>query len=65
MNNNKLLKYIGWKCTELAINTIEYEFRPYKLLLFYDLEDYKSKIYLYKKIRCLVENDIIIKLMLN
>lgn len=50
MDDNKLLKYIGWKCTKLAINTIEYEFRPYKLLLFYDLEDYKSKIYLYKKL---------------
>lgn len=65
MDNNKLLKYIGWKCTELTINTIEYEFKPYKLLLFYDLEEYRNKIYIYKKIRCLVENDIIIHLMLN
>lgn len=65
MDDNKLLKYIGWKCTKLAINTIEHEFYPYELLVFYNLEEYKNKIYIYKKIRCLVENNIIIHLMLN
>jgi len=65
MESNKLLKYLGWRCTELTINTIEYEFYPYELLLFNDLKEYNDKIYIYKKIRCLVENDFIIDLKFN
>jgi len=65
MDSKNLLKYMGWRCTKLAINTIEHEFYPYELLCFYDLKEYNSKIYIYKKIRCLIENGYIIDLRLN
>jgi len=65
MESNKLLKYIGWICSELTINTIEYEFYPYKLLIFYDLQEYNRQIYMYKTIRCLVENNCVTHLKIN
>ena len=64
MENENLLKYKGWKCNTLAINTIEYEFQSYKVILC-ENEFFNKEIYLHKTIRCLVHKDIIIDLKLN
>ena len=64
MENENLLKYIGWKCTILAVNTIEYEFHPYKIIIC-DPKEYENEVYLHKKIRCVVKDGIITNLKLN
>lgn len=61
MDSGKLLKYIGWKCNALAINTIEYEFYPYKVLIC-DIEEYNRKMHLRKTIRCLTFEGAILDL---
>ena len=64
MDNEKLLKYIGWRLNKLTMNTIEYEFEPYKLEIC-NIDEFNNEIYLNKTIRCLVFRGIIIDLKLN
>jgi hypothetical protein len=64
MEGEKLLKYIGWRCTLLAVNTIEHEFYPYKILIC-DANEYNKENYLYKKIRCLLSDGFITNLKIN
>ena len=64
MNSKNLIKYKGWRYTTLSVNTIEYEFYPYKLLLCSN-EDFNNNVYLHKTIRCLIFEGIIIDLKLN
>lgn len=64
MDNKNLLKYKGWRCNTLTINTIEYEFYPYKLL-FCNNEDFNNNVYLHKIIRCLTIDGVIVDLKLN
>ena len=64
MDGEKLFKYIGWRCTLLTINTIEYEFYPYKILIC-DTNEYNSDISLPKIIKCLVKDGFITNLKLN
>ena len=64
MDNKNLLKYKGWRYNALTINTIEYEYFPYKILLCDNLE-FNTEIYLYRIIRCLVFDGIIVDLKLN
>lgn len=46
MESENLLKYIGLKCTILAVNTIEYELYPYKIIICEPIE-YDNEIYLH------------------
>ena len=64
MDNEKLLKYIGWRLNKLTMNTIEYEFEPYKLEIC-NIDEFNNEIYLNKTIRCLVFRGVIIDLKLN
>ena len=64
MNSDKLLKYKGWRLNKLTMNTIEYEFEPYKLEIC-NIDEFNNEIYLNKTIRCLVFRGIIIDLKLN
>lgn len=67
MDSNKLSKYKGWVLNNLTMNTIEYEFQPYKLKLYDidDINDFNNEYYLDKTIRCLVFRGIIINLSFN
>ena len=48
MDSEKLFKYICWRCTILAVNTIEHDFYPYKMLIC-DTSEHNNKNYMYKK----------------
>jgi len=64
MNDQNLLKYKGWRCNTLTINTIQYEFYPYKLQVC-DLKDFKNPVHLHKTIRCLLVGNVINDLKFN
>lgn len=64
MDDKNLLKYKGWRYTTLAINTIEYEFFPYKIAIC-NINDFNNKIYIHKTIRCLIIEDVIKDLKFN
>ena len=63
MESENLSKYIGLKCTILTVNTIEYEFYPYKIIIC-EPKEYDNEIYLHKKIRCLIKDGFITNLHL-
>ena len=64
MNNEKLLKYKGWICNKLSINTIEYEFYPYKVQLC-DAKEFNNNVHIRKTIRCLLIGNLINDLKFN
>ena len=64
MDNKNLLKYKGWKCNIMTINTIEYEFYPYKVMVC-DNKDFNNVVYMYKKIRCFICEGVIKDLKFN
>lgn len=68
MNSEKLLKYKGWRLNKLTMNTIEYEFEPYKLEIC-NIDEFNNEINnevtLHKTIKCLVFRGVIIDLKLN
>lgn len=63
-NNNDLEKYIGWKCNNMTINTIEYEFRPYKSIIC-DINSFNEVIFLNNTIRLLVIERVIKDIKFN
>jgi hypothetical protein len=64
MNNENLLKYKNWKCNNMTIKTIEYEFYPYKIIIC-DPKEYENEVYLHKKIRCILKDGLITNLKFN
>lgn len=64
MDSKNLLKYKGWKSSKLSINTIEFEFYPYKVI-FCDNKDFNNEVYLHKTIRCIIFDGVIIDLKFN
>ena len=64
MDNKKLLKYQGWRYNTLTINTIEYEFYPYKVQLC-DVKEFNNNIHLDKTIRCHLIGNLVNDLKFN
>lgn len=64
MNNENLLKYKNWKCNNITIKTIEYEFDTYRVMIC-DFKEFNNKVYLDKTIRCLINEYLIIDLKFN
>jgi len=62
--NKYLYKYKGWKYNTMAINTIQHDFHPYKVILC-DENDYNNDVYLHKTIRCVAFEGIIADLKFN
>ena len=44
MDNKALEKYIGWRFNKMTINTIEYEFHPYKVIIC-DLNEFNGEYF--------------------
>lgn len=64
MNTENLLKYIGWKCNNMTIKTIEYDFHPYRVMIC-NYTEFNNEDYLDKTIRCLINGYLIIDLKFN
>ena len=61
MDRERLKKYIGWEWNNLTKNTIEFEFRPYKVIKC-DIKYFNNKENNYDIIRCLIIDDKIFDL---
>jgi hypothetical protein len=64
MDNKDLEKYIGWRFNKMTTNTIEYEFRSYKVIIC-DLNAFNGEHFLDKKIRSLVIEGLIKDIKFN
>jgi hypothetical protein len=64
MDNKDLEKYIGWRFNKMTINTIEYEFYPYKVIIC-DIKDFNGEGFLDKKIRSFVIEGLIKDIKFN
>ncbi len=64
MNHTQIAKYIGWEWNIMTKNTIENEFKLYKVEMC-DLDDFYTEVFLVNTIRCLVTNNIITNIQFN
>jgi hypothetical protein len=62
--HNELIKYIGREYTNNCIADIKAEFRPYKIYIC-DIDIFYQENYMYNTIRCVIENNIIVRLKFN
>ena len=64
MDNKDLEKYIGWIFNKMTINTIEYEFDSYRVIIC-DIKEFNSDVFIDKRIRSFVIEGIIKDIKFN